>query len=80
MARDYTRVYTEGAAKVHLLDALLSPNQPNSALCGRSPNLLTQGLWHGTGSQEEHERARDLQLCVQCAAVRDARDRGEVTR
>ena len=61
-----TRVFTEGGTVAHLLDELLSPNQPNSALCGRSP---WPGLWHGTGTQDEEERAADMRLCVGCAGV-----------
>jgi hypothetical protein len=67
--RDYTRVYTDGGATAHLLDELLSPNQPNSALCGRSPS--SPGLWLGTGSQDEYERAADLRLCVFCIDRKD---------
>lgn len=74
---DHTRVYTEGGTVVHLLDELLSPNQPNSALCGRSP---WPGLWLGTGSQDEHERALDLHLCPPCEAVRNHRAGGVLER
>lgn len=74
---DYTRVYTEGGGRAHLLDPLLSPNQPNSALCGHTPFMT---LWHGTGSQDEHERAADLPLCSPCRAVRRHRDGGEYIR
>lgn len=74
---DDTRVYTDGGTVVHLLDGLLSPNENNSALCGRMP---WPGLWLGTGSQEEHERALDLQLCSQCASVERFRSGGFVTR
>ena len=74
---DFTLVYTDGGASAHLLDALLSPNQPNSAVCGRSP---WPGLWLGTGSQDEHERALDLQVCKQCVSIRDARSEGALIR
>lgn len=74
---DYTLVYTDGGTVVHLLDPLLSPNQPSSALCGRTP---WPGLWLGTGSQEEHERAADLLICSPCRAVRRHRDGGVLTR
>jgi hypothetical protein len=71
-SRNYTRVYTDGGTVGHLLDELLSPNDGNSgALCGRSP---WPGLWLGTGSQEEHERAADLTTCSSCDAVRKHRD------
>lgn len=77
---DYTLVYTEGGVRAHLLDGLLSPNQPNSALCGRTPGLWPNHLWLGTGSQDEHERALDLQLCAQCASIRSERADGMLTR
>lgn len=77
MAREYTRVYTEGGTVVHLLDELLSPNEPNSAICGRSP---WPGLWLGTGSQDEHERALDLRVCTPCAAIKGHRDGGVLIR
>ena len=66
MSRNYTRVYTEGGTVAHLLDELQSPNQPVPALCDRTP---WPGLWHGTGSQEEHEKAADLRGCVGCLSV-----------
>lgn len=62
----YTRVYTDGGTVVHLLDELKSPNSYVDALCGRSP---WPTYWHGTGSQEEHEKAMDLNPCVACIAV-----------
>lgn len=77
MSDDYTRVYIEGGTVAHLLDPLLSPNQPNSALCGRSPWLT---LWHGTGTQVEHEKAMDLRLCSPCESVMRHRRGGELTR
>lgn len=69
---DYTRVYTPAGANAHLLDPLLSPNQPNSVLCGRMPSW--PDLWHGTGTQDEEERALDLPVCRACRAVRKHRD------
>lgn len=63
---DHTRVYTPGGTVAHWLDALLSPNEPTEAMCGRTP---WPSQWHGTGSQEEIEKAMDLQQCSQCAAV-----------
>ena len=77
MPRDYTRVYTNGGTVVHLLDELLSPNEQNSALCGRTP---WPDLWHGTGSQDEHERALDLRVCTPCKAIKDHRDGGVIIR
>lgn len=77
MPRNYTRVFTEGGTVAHLLDEILSPNQPNSALCGRSP---WPSLWHGTGTQDEEERAQDLRLCAPCDSVKRHRDGGELVR
>lgn len=74
---DYTRVYTEGGTVAHLLDPLLSPNQPNSSLCGRTPWLT---LWHGTGTQDEYERALVLDVCSPCQAIQRHRDGGELIR
>lgn len=75
---DATRVFTEGGTVVHILDVLRSPNDPGStAICGRTP---WPGLWHGTGSQEEIERALDLRVCSQCQAVLNHRQNGFVTR
>ncbi len=75
---DYTRVFTPGGSVAHLLDSLLSPNQANSALCGRSP--LWPDLWHGTGTQEEEERARDLATCSRCVVARNDRQGGVLHR
>jgi hypothetical protein len=75
--REYTRVYTDGGTVAHLLDDLLSPNEPNSALCGRSP---WPGLWLGTGSQDEYERALDLLTCAPCTGIQNHRDGGVLIR
>lgn len=77
MAREYTLVYTDGGTVAHYLDELLSPNEPNSALCGRSP---WPGLWLGTGSQDEHERALDLRVCAPCESIKNHRDGGALIR
>jgi hypothetical protein len=77
MPRSYQRVFTEAGTVAHLLDELLSPNQPNAALCGRMP---WPGLWHGTGSQREEERAADLRICSSCQAVLNHRTGGELLR
>lgn len=77
MPGSHTRVYTDGGTVAHLLDELLSPNQPNSVLCGRTP---WPGLWLGTGSQDEHEKAEDLTLCTRCLSVRNHRSGGELIR
>lgn len=66
MRGEYTRVYTEAGTVSHLLDATKSPNSRDDALCGRSP---WPGLWHGTGAQDEYEKAEDLKACVSCLAV-----------
>jgi len=74
----FTRVYIEGGTVVHFIDALQSPNEAGSvALCGRGP---WPGLWHGTGSQEEEERAMDLRICSQCQAILDHRQNGHLSR
>jgi len=75
---DVTRVYTEGGTVVHILDALRSPNSAGAeALCGRS---AWPGLWHGTGTQDEEERALDMRVCSQCQAVLNHRRNGFVSR
>jgi hypothetical protein len=63
---DHTLVYTPGGTVAHVLDSLLSPNDPTEAMCGRT---AWPSAWHGTGSQEEHERAMDLSRCARCQAV-----------
>ena len=78
--RDSTRVYTEGGTVAHILDYMrgASPNNPVSeALCGRTP---WPALWHGTGTQEEEERALDLRVCTPCQAILAHRRGGFVTR
>lgn len=67
MPRNYTRVYAPTGTVVHALDELSSPNdQAAEALCGRTP---WPGLWLGTGTQEEEERALDLQPCSPCLSI-----------
>lgn len=73
-----TRIFIAGDTIAHELDDLLSPNQPNSALCGRTPSW--PDLWHGTGSQDEEERAHDLRLCAQCESALIERNGGVITR
>lgn len=71
---DYTRVFTDGGSYAHLLDYLSSPNSPESqSLCGRSP---WPGFWHGTGSQDEEDRAYTLETCTPCRVIRDHRTGG----
>ncbi|GGR51452.1 hypothetical protein [Streptomyces roseolus] len=77
MDDDVTRVYTEGGTVTHYLDTLQSPNaQDSEAMCGRTP---WPGMWHGTGSQEEEEKAADLRHCSQCRAVLGHRRNGWLT-
>lgn len=64
---NYTRVYTPGGRVAHALDSLSSPNDARSeALCGRTSFPST---WHGTGSQDEIEKAADLKMCGQCQSL-----------
>lgn len=70
--REYTKVFTEGGTVVHDLDPLLSPNDRVAhALCGRS---AWPGYWHGTGTQDEIEKAMDLKPCSSCKAIRNHRE------
>lgn len=74
----YTRVFTEGGTVAHVLDWNRSPNDSAAeAICGRT---AWPGYWHGTGTQDEHERALDLRLCVSCGQVLSHRQNGIVTR
>jgi hypothetical protein len=68
MQDDHTLVYTPGGTVAHVLDSLLSPNSfsPTEAMCGRT---AWPSQWHGTGSQEEIEKALDLSRCASCQAV-----------
>jgi hypothetical protein len=64
---EHTLVFAPGDTVAHVLDALLSPNDPVAeAMCGRTPWPST---WHGTGTQEELEKAMDLPLCVRCRSI-----------
>lgn len=63
---DITLVFIEGGTVAHVLDFLRSPNESTEALCGRTP---WPGLWFGTGTQDEEERAADLTVCTVCQAV-----------
>lgn len=75
---DYTRVFTAAGTVAHVLGWGQSPNRiGETALCGRS---AWPDYWHGTGSQDELERAQDLPLCVSCTAVLSHRQGGIVTR
>lgn len=67
MNDDYTPVYTPGGTVTHFLDLIDSPNNGfPEALCGRTP---WPSPWHGTGSQDELDRAQDLSRCPRCEAV-----------
>lgn len=78
MNDNVTPVYTEGGTVVHYIDFLQSPNSVETeALCGRTP---WPALWHGTGNQEEIERALTLRVCSQCATVKSHRQNGYVSR
>lgn len=78
MIDDVTRVFTEGGTVAHYLDALKSPNAVDTeAFCGRTP---WPGMWHGTGTQDEEEKANDLRVCSNCQAVFDHRRNGYLTR
>lgn len=69
---DGTRVYTPAGTKAHVLPWYASPNNSaEKALCGRS---AWPAYWHGTGSQDEYEKAADLPLCTACAARAKARE------
>ncbi|PRH79360.1 hypothetical protein C6N75_09760 [Streptomyces solincola] len=61
------RVYTERGTVAHELRWGDSPNEAGAkALCGRT---AWPGYWYGTGTQNEHERAAELPLCVGCKAI-----------
>lgn len=77
MNDDLTRVFTEGGTVAHFLDYNQSPNETEAyALCGRT---CWPAMWHGTGSQEEEERAADMVVCSRCQAVVTHRRNGYVT-
>lgn len=63
----WTRVYTPGGKRTHLLEPRESPNKPGPALCGYSPGF--GDLWRGTGSQLEEDFAYSQKLCSKCVGV-----------
>lgn len=64
-AVDCTRVYVLHGKIAHLLPPGERPGVGYSrALCARSPALF--GVWLGTGSQSEYDRAASLPLCSRC--------------
>ena len=75
---EYTRVFTPGGTVAHMIEPWDSPNKMGSeALCGRS---AWPGLWHGTGTQDEEERALDLRMCSRCEAILKFRSGGVLER
>jgi hypothetical protein len=65
MTQRHWRVYLPHGRVAHLLSAGSSPNSYVPALCRIGPAPGT--YWHGTGSQEETERAESLRVCALCA-------------
>lgn len=62
-----TRVYDGAKArKCHFLPVLASPNSDDMALCGEEPEAL---MWHGTGNQEEIEKAAHMTVCRECKRI-----------
>lgn len=68
------KVYlTKGAKIVHLLPYYASPsNVYEPALCGQLPTAWN--AWLGTGTQDEHERAEALAICIGCERVKRGKD------
>jgi hypothetical protein len=67
----YTRVYTsKRAIRSHLLEPGESPSNGRAAVCGRTPGLGY--VWMGTGTQAEHDKARNLEPCRHCLALTPA--------
>lgn len=60
------RVYMEQGSVAHVLTHGSHPDSNDAAMCGRAP---WPGLWRGTGSRAEREKAKSLRLCVGCRAV-----------
>lgn len=61
------RVYLPQGTVAHVLPWDGSPNNPSQdSLCGRAP---WPGDWLGSGTQDEHEKAAALPLCVSCGSV-----------
>jgi hypothetical protein len=59
-----TRVYTRTGKTAHLMSPVQSIRN-GSVLCSRvTPEWFTE--WHGTGSQNEIDRAASLPLCKRC--------------
>jgi hypothetical protein len=62
-----TRVYDGPKARTcHFLPVLASPNSDDMALCGTEPEAL---MWHGTGNQEEIDKASRMTVCRECKRV-----------
>lgn len=65
-AGDCTRVYALHGKMAHLLSPNESPSTGYAfSLCHRQPRLF--GVWLGTGSRGEYDRAAELPLCSRCA-------------
>jgi hypothetical protein len=61
---DGTRVFLPRGRVAHILDPLKSPNDCSEAECGLSSSWASP--WHGTGTQDETDRALDLPTCKGC--------------
>lgn len=67
------RVYLSNGAKVvHLIPAWASPSSMEPALCGQNPAHWNG--WMGTGTQDEHEKAAAMAICLNCERVKRGKD------
>lgn len=63
-AEQCTRVYTRTGTRAHLMSPVQTIRN-GSVLCNRiHPEWFTE--WHGTGSQDEIDRAASLPTCMRC--------------
>jgi len=62
-AEQCTRVYTRTGTRAHLMSPVQTIRN-GSVLCPVLPEWFTE--WHGTGSQDEIDRAASLPLCKRC--------------
>jgi hypothetical protein len=46
-----------------------SPSDRGTAVCGTSPQWFDPHGWHGTGTQNEYERAARLPKCKRCLRI-----------
>jgi len=61
---NYTRIYLPRGKVAHL-----RPNDGGRyvvARCGLTPPWYDPHGWHGTGSQDEIDKAKDMRLCKRC--------------